>query len=66
MENGTIANVRDDRGYGFLRSDGVDYFFHRNDLVGLEFDQQLVERRVTFNIVESGRGPRAANIQPAE
>jgi cold shock CspA family protein len=67
MEVGTIVTVRDDRGSGFIRSGGSDYFFHQSDLSDdLEFSRQLQERRVTFNIVSSNKGLRAANIQPAE
>jgi cold shock CspA family protein len=67
MENGTIVTVRDDRGFGFISAAGVDYFFHASDLSDeLEFSRQLQERRVTFNIVESGKGLRAANVRPAE
>lgn len=66
MESGTIVTVRDDRGFGFVRANGSDYFFHASDLNGLEFSRQLQEQRVTFNIVSSNKGLRAANIQPAE
>jgi hypothetical protein len=38
----------------------------RNQLVDLPFDEQLKERRVKFDIVETGRGPRAVNIQPID
>ena len=64
MESGTIITVRDDRGFGFIRANGEDYFFHANDLAGdLVFSQQLQERRVRFNIVSSDRGPRATNVR---
>jgi cold shock CspA family protein len=66
METGTITTVRDDRGYGFIHSKGSDYFFHASDLIGIEFSRQIQEQRVTFSIVESGKGPRAANVQAAE
>jgi cold shock CspA family protein len=59
-ETGTIKNVMTDRGFGFIRSGGVDYFFHVSDLSdGLEFNEQLRERVVQFNLVirprDSGR-----------
>jgi cold shock CspA family protein len=44
-----------------------DLFFHANDLAeGLEFSEQLKEQRVRFTIVDTPRGPRAANVQAAE
>jgi cold shock CspA family protein len=68
MTNGVIVTVRDDRNFGFVRADGVDYFFHISDLrSGLEFSRQLQEQRVVFDIVtHSSKGPRATNIQPAD
>jgi cold shock CspA family protein len=67
MESGTIVTVRDDRGFGFVRANGEDYFFHANDLSGgLIFSRQLQEQRVTFDLDDIGKGPRAVNIQPAK
>ena len=66
MYSGTICSVRSDRGFGFISSTGQpDVFFHVSDLVGLEFDDTLKERRVEFGIVDSPKGPRAANVRPA-
>jgi CspA family cold shock protein len=60
--------VREDRGFGFIRPSGGgdEVFFHATDLVGLDFDPLLYERRVRFDIVDSPKGPRAANVQAAE
>ena len=68
MSEGTISAVRADRGFGFIKSPNQpDIFFHMSDLgEGLEFDASLQELRVRFDIAESSRGPRAANVRPAE
>ncbi len=67
MEAGTIKAVRVDRGYGFIHSGGRDIFFHVTGVAdGLAFDEQLVERRVEFNIVGSEKGDRAVNVRAAE
>lgn len=40
-------------------------FFHVRDLdESLPFDDTLLERRVTFNVVETEKGPRAADVRP--
>ena len=57
--------IRDDKGFGFIHADGTDYFFHASDLIDLDFDEQLKERRVTFNVTTTPKGLRARNIQAA-
>jgi cold shock CspA family protein len=66
--NGTVKNVNGQKGYGFIRENGgKEYFFHRSDFNG--FFDDLVhdweEKRtihVTFEIVPSPKGLRAANV----
>ena len=63
---GTVKAINE-RGFGFIgMAGGPDCFFHRSDLhESLEFDERLIERRVTFETVETERGMRAANVRPA-
>jgi CspA family cold shock protein len=65
MHNGTIINVIPAKGYGFIfeKVGAPDVFFHAKDVIGLDFDETLKERRVSFDVVDTGRGPRAANVQ---
>ena len=65
---GVIAKIVEARGFGFISpADGSkDVFFHCRDLDGLTFDEQLVERRVAFEVLSSDRGPRAVNVRPAQ
>lgn len=52
--------------FGFIRKDGTDYFFHRDDFNGhwndlmRDLDEGDVE--VKFTVAESAKGPRAANV----
>jgi cold shock CspA family protein len=54
MHSGTVVSLQLDRGYGFIfqQVGKPDIFFHAKDLAdGLEFDEQLKERRVEFDII---------------
>jgi cold shock protein len=68
MHEGTIVSVLVDKGYGFIfeQTGADDVFFHKSALVNLEFNAQLHERRVTFDIEDSPKGPRAANVQAVD
>jgi cold shock protein len=64
---GTVRSVKIDKGYGFIsRPNGEkDLFFHVKSLdPSLPFDEQLRERRVQFEMINSDRGPRAENVRP--
>jgi cold shock CspA family protein len=67
MHQGTVKTIVFQRGYGFIAvPNQPDIFFHCHDLDdGLAFDEQLIERRVRFDIEASGKGPRAVRIRPA-
>lgn len=68
--NGTIKNLLAVKNYGFIKADGKEYFFHKEDFEGNW--NHLVEDfgvggaepiEVTFDIVDSLKGPRAANVR---
>ena len=63
---GTIK-TKTEKGFGFISREGEtkDLFFHSTDLVGVTFDELQEGAAVTFDIVESERGPRAKNVKPA-
>lgn len=62
--NGTIKTVKADSGYGFIKAgDGKEYFFHMSALSSKEEFQQLREgQRVSFELGESPKGPRAEHV----
>ena len=67
MPNGTIKKIVSDRGFGFIAAeDGVEYFFHRSGLdSNVNFDSLSGGERVSFEIEQSQKGPRAARVQLA-
>ena len=60
---GTFRTLNLDRGFGFIRSSGEDYFAHANDLVGLEWNESLLHRIVEFTAQQSDKGRRAVNVK---
>jgi len=64
--NGTIK-TKTDRGFGFISREGEakDLFFHSKDLIGVTFDELQEGASVTFDIVDSEKGPAAKNVKLA-
>jgi cold shock protein len=67
MATGNIKRVVSDRGFGFISAeDGKEYFFHRNELdSSLDFDHLNGGEKVTFDIEDSPKGPRASHVHSA-
>jgi CspA family cold shock protein len=63
---GRIKKIIPDRGFGFVRGDdGNEVFFHRTEVTLVDFDSLEEGETVTFDIVDSPKGPRARNLQKA-
>lgn len=62
--NGTIKK-KTDRGFGFIAREGEtkDLFFHSKDLVDVTFDQIQEGDKVTFEVVQTDKGPAAKNVK---
>lgn len=63
---GTIKTLKEN-GFGFIKADGMekDLFFHRNGLVGVEFDELREGDTVTFETEDGPKGMSAVNVQRA-
>lgn len=64
--NGTIKTLTQ-KGFGFISREGEtkDLFFHSNELNGVTFDELKVGDAVTFEVVESEKGPAATKVSRA-
>jgi cold shock protein len=64
MQQGTIARLTD-KGFGFISREGEekDLFFHRNNLVDVEYDSLNEGDTVSFEVEEGPKGPNAVNVQ---
>ena len=63
--NGTVAKFFDEKGYGFITPEdgGKDVFVHFSDI---QMDGRRTlhpGQRVTFDVAEEARGPKASNVQ---
>jgi CspA family cold shock protein len=63
--NGTIKRLTD-KGFGFIAPEGEsqDVFFHFSSLSGdVRFEDMREGDKVEFDIEDSPKGPRAANVR---
>ena len=60
---GTIKNLTD-RGFGFITVEGEDkdLFFHSSELVGITYRDLKVGDEVSFEKVDSPKGPVATKV----
>ncbi|VVE03781.1 Cold shock-like protein CspA [Pandoraea communis] len=70
MSTGIVKWFNDNRGFGFITPDdgGTDLFAHFSEIDAdnrEEFRTLQENQRVSFNVVQSPKGPQASNIKPA-
>ena len=62
---GGIKTILADKKFGFITVEGreKDLFFHKEKVVGVEFESLMVGDTVSFEIDETGpKGPAAINV----
>ncbi len=63
MANGTVKWFNDSKGYGFItKEEGGDVFVHFSDIQGEGFKSLSEGQAVSFDVVDSPKGPKAANV----
>jgi len=63
---GAIKELNTDRGFGFIvAEDGKEYYFHRNVLIGIDFDHLVVGLLVSFGLENTIHGLRAVQVRVA-
>lgn len=64
---GTIKKLVADRKFGFIRAEtGQEVFFHASAVADGTFASLAVGQAVSFDVEQSEKGPRAANVHPRE
>ena len=63
MAEGTIKRITE-KGFGFIDSGtGQDMFFHSSSVEGARFEELREGQRVSFEIGQGPKGPRADNVR---
>ena len=63
MAEGTIKRLTD-KGFGFIETGtGKDLFFHMSAVEGVRFEDLRQGQRVSFNVGQGPKGPRAENVK---
>ena len=63
MIEGTVKWFNDAKGFGFLSQEGgPDVFVHHSEIRAEGFKSLTEGQRVRFEVVDSPKGPRAANV----
>jgi CspA family cold shock protein len=63
MAQGIIKKIVPDKGYGFIRGDNGELFFHRSAVKEGTFDDLREGQQVEFTEGEGPKGPRAENVR---
>jgi CspA family cold shock protein len=66
MPQGTVKKLVSDRGFGFIRGERGDVFFHHSSVVGTSFDLLQEGQTVEYQVEQGkgGKGPRAIDVKP--
>ena len=61
---GTIKSLVTEKNFGFITpAEGEkDVFFHATGLTGVEFGQLTIGTKVSFEVEQTDKGPRAVNV----
>jgi len=59
---GTVKNTITEKGYGFILSDGREYFFHSTECI-TPFNSLTRDMNVKFDVRDSPKGKRAFNVE---
>jgi cold shock protein len=66
MATGKVKRLVHARGFGFIEADnGRELFFHRSGVEGTTFEALLEGQRVSFEVEQAPKGPRAVHVQAA-
>ncbi|QDV23740.1 cold-shock protein [Aureliella helgolandensis] len=62
MAHGVIKKLVTDKGFGFLKADGGEIFFHHSAVQGVPFESLREGQSVSFTAGSGPKGPRAEDV----
>lgn len=62
MQNGSVKWFNEAKGFGFIESDGSDYFVHFKEIQGTGFKTLKEGDKVSFEAASSSKGKSATNV----
>jgi cold shock protein len=62
MPQGTIKKLVADRGFGFIKGDQGEIFFHHSEVQGVAFEDLHEGQKVEYQIGEGKKGPCATSV----
>jgi cold shock protein len=63
MPQGTIKKLVADRGFGFIKGDQGEIFFHHSEVQGVAFEDLHEGQKVEYQIGEGKKGPCATSVR---
>jgi CspA family cold shock protein len=66
MPQGTIKKLVSDKGFGFIKGDGGDIFFHHSALQNTQIEALSEGDTVEYTEGSGPKGPRAENVKVVE
>ncbi|HYL97548.1 MAG TPA: cold shock domain-containing protein, partial [Blastocatellia bacterium] len=62
---GHVSSISSDEGFGYIEAGlGYEVYFHRNSVLGDDFDHLAVGSEVSFVEEEGEKGPQASSMKP--
>jgi len=65
MPQGTIKKLVSDRGFGFIKGDSDELFFHSSEVEGGMFDSLQEGQTVEYEVGQGKKGPCATGVRLA-
>jgi CspA family cold shock protein len=63
MPQGTIRKLVADRGFGFIKGEQGELFFHRSEVQGVQFEELQEGQKVEYQVGEGKKGPCATSVR---
>jgi CspA family cold shock protein len=63
MKTGNVKWFNPRKGFGFVRSEGKDYFVHYNNIDMTGYKKLGIGQKVEFELLEFGTQQQAANVK---